>query len=376
MKRSPEDDQPSKIHIANDDMEDSSSGESDVEQELYLPDKKEKELDVDMDVYDVFYDLNTPWPCLTFAIKPNANKKVFPWHMQIVAGGSSSDKLNDIYDIDLNQIFEVTEEEDPLREPVFECDISKISGDILRLKYSNDLLGIIAKQFEIRQGKKSIFSMDVSEGFGLESLQNDWLIGASNGVLKHVQFTKSGYLQHEIAKTNSSIEDIKASPNEPTVFATAQGNGLFNVWDTRLKQSGVSKQLAECDINVIDWNKSASLMLFGMDDGSIDIYDLRCLDESLAHYEWHQSPINAIEWHPYDSTTFVSCSDEQVNVWDCSVEEADVQVVEETKEVPPQLMFVHQGQDCIRDVHWHPTYGCLITSALSGFHVFKTFNME
>ena len=373
MKRSLEDDQPNKIHVKGEEMDYSSS---DSENEMYVPNPEDKELAVDMDVYDVFYELNTPWPCLTFGIQQSKNKKEFPWNMEIIAGGSSNEKLSDIYQIKLSQIFEVPEEEDPFTEPTYECSTSKITGDITRIKLSDDLTGILAKQFEIRSKNKSIFTMDANEGFGLEYIHNDWLVGTNDGILKHVQHTKSGYLQRDIATTNSSIEDIKASPNEQTVFATAQGEGYVNIWDTRLNEAGLSKQVALCDVNVIDWNKSASLMLMGLDDGSIDIYDLRSLDESLAHYEWHKSPINAVEWHPYDSTTFAACSDEQVTVWDCAVEEGDQQIVSETTEVPPQLMFIHQGQECIRDIHWHNTYGCLISSALSGFNVFKTFNME
>eukprot|EP00835_Amoeboradix_gromovi_P004418 NODE_343_length_10566_cov_0.542371.p3 type:complete len:375 gc:universal NODE_343_length_10566_cov_0.542371:6167-5043(-) len=374
MKRSIEDNQqPSKILLKDEDMGYSSS---DSENEMYVPNSKDKELNVDMDVYDVFYELNTPWPCLTFAIQQSKNEKKYPWDMELIAGASSSEKLSDIYQIKLSQIFEVPEEDEPFTEPVYECNTSKVNGDITRIKLSSDLTGVLAKQFEIKSQNKSIFTMDVTEGYGLEYIKNDWLIGSNTGLLKHVQYTKSGYLQRDIANTVSSIEDIKASPNEDTVFATAQGQGHFNIWDTRLNEAGLSNHIASCDINVIDWNKSASLMLMGLDDGSVDIYDLRCLEESLAHYEWHKSPINAVEWHPLDSTTFAACSDEQVTVWDCSVEEGDQQIVSESVEVPPQLMFIHQGQECIRDIHWHNTYGCLISSALSGFNVFKTFNME
>ncbi len=373
MKRSNEEDREPKM--AHNEM-DYTDSESDSGDEMYIPDKNEKELAVDMNVYDVFYELKTPWPCLTFDMIDNGNKKVFPWSIEVVAGASSGDKLSDLYSIELSQIYEVPEEDEPFIDPLFECKTNKVVGDICRIKIKKELTGVLATQFEIRKENKSIFSMDVEEGFGLEGIQDDWLVGSCNGALKHVQCTKAGYLQRQLIVAESSIEDIKASPNEQTVFATAQGKGYFNIWDTRLDKPGMSQKLADCDINVMDWNTSASLILLGMDDGSVDIFDLRCFDESLAHYDWHKSPINALEWHPYESTSFAVCSDEQVTVWDCSVEEADQQIVGETKQVPPQLMFIHQGQECIRDVHWHKSYGCLVSSALDGFNVFKTFNME
>jgi len=45
-------------------------------------------------------------------------------------------------------------------------------------------------------------------------------------------------------------------------------------------------------------------------------------------------------------------------------------------DIPPQMMFLHQGQNNIKELRFHPQYSCVIaTTAEDSFNVFKP-NLE
>ena len=102
----------------------------------------------------------------------------------------------------------------------------------------------------------------------------------------------------------------------------------------------------------------------------------------MATFKHHSHPITSVEWHPSDSTVFASAGeDDQVVQWDLSVEPdnsmeevltSDAQHVA----IPPQLLFIHQGQREVKELHWHPQLpGVLFSTALTGFNVFRTISV-
>ena len=102
----------------------------------------------------------------------------------------------------------------------------------------------------------------------------------------------------------------------------------------------------------------------------------------VASFTWHKAPITSIEWHPSEDSIFAAAgADDQVTLWDLAVEQDDDETgMGETfageSQVPPQLLFVHQGQNDIKEVHWHPQIpGSVISTAVDGFNIFKTISV-
>ena len=81
-----------------------------------------------------------------------------------------------------------------------------------------------------------------------------------------------------------------------------------------------------------------------------------------------------------------AASDNTVCIWDLAVErdaEEEAQAMAENESnaeipdnLPPQLMFVHQGITDPKEAKFHPQIpGLLVSTALDGFHCFKPFNI-
>lgn len=227
--------------------------------------------------------------------------------------------------------------------------------------------------------------------------------------------TESGFQTSSGAPFGShtnSIEDMQWSPSEPTVFGSVSSDRSLRIWDIRVrdrKSVVVAPEAHEADINVMSWNSGASssyLVLTGGDEGGLKVWDLRNMKGSakgaaggggkstvtpVASFNWHKAPITSVEWHPTEDSCFAASSaDDSVTLWDLSVELDEEEKLnnaremvtanegrqDKSRDVPPQLLFVHQGQKEIKEVHWHPQIpGTVISTSLDNFAVFKTISV-
>ena len=188
----------------------------------------------------------------------------------------------------------------------------------------------------------------------------------------------------------ASVEDIAWSPNEGNVFSSCSADGTIRVWDVRAGgKCAITVKAHDTDVNALSWNRCEQhLMASGADDGNFRVWDLRMFAaaaagkpvEPVASFSWHQGPITSIEWHPVDASVLCCTGeDDQISIWDLAVEEdaeamAAASAVQQ-RDVPPQLLFVHQGQQNVKEAHWHRQLpGVIIATAESGFNLFKTIS--
>lgn len=188
------------------------------------------------------------------------------------------------------------------------------------------------------------------------------------------KFTKANYYW---SYHQESVEDIQFSPTEVDVFATCSTDGTVRVCDMKqhsYKQAQITIKAHDCDVNVISWNPlTPNLIASGADDGSIKVWDLRYpTEQPITNIRWHQEAITSIQWQPSDEWTLAAASaDNRVSVWDFSVENNEQEVTEDYN-VPEQVIFIHHGQEDIKEIRWHPIYkDVLMTTAHTGFNIFK-----
>ena len=263
---------------------------------------------------------------------------------------------------------------------------------------------------KLRNLPKPIFSFrgHRQEGYGLDWSPVSTGYLASGDRIKNIHIWKplEAYSWHvdqvPLAGHTDSVEDIQWSPSEANVLASCSVDKSIRIWDARVAPSKACvitlSDAHEADVNVISWNKKeAAFLLSGGDDGAIKTWDLRSIAKgpkkptAIATFKHHTAPITSIEWHPTDSTVFAASSDDnQITLWDLAVEKDDEEVqpaapsnerdneqdMEQVKQLPPQLLFVHQGLDEVKELHWHKQMpGLVIATALSGFDVFRTISV-
>ncbi|CDY35872.1 BnaA07g01150D [Brassica napus] len=168
----------------------------------------------------------------------------------------------------------------------------------------------------------------------------------------------------------ASVEDIQWSPGEAN--------------------PALSFKVHKADVNVISWNRLASCMLAsGSDDGTFSIHDLRVIKDKdkakVAHFGYHKHPITSIEWSAHESSTLaVSSGDNQLTIWDLSLEKDEEEFKAQSKEqvntpqdLPPQLLFVHQGQKDLKELHWHNQIpGMIVSTAADGFNILMPYKIQ
>ena len=412
---------------------DTNDDEKKSEKRVYLPTQgleNDEQLIHDETSYIMYHQAQTGAPCLSFDVIPNDVTDTYPASFSVVAGTQSeTSKANHIIVMKMSNLHKTKEhrsnenndgdssDEDEGCKPEMDTAMNIHHGGVNRIRCTkhNDItlaaswsehcavhiwdLRSQMAALESPQAMESYlkdkkqrtspplftFTGHMTEGFSLDwspTMAGQLLTGDCKNNI-HLWKPQGGGSWHVDQRSFSghegSVEDIQWSPNEKTVFASCSVDTTIRIWDTRAAPSKACMLKAvahESDVNVISWNKHEPFLVSGGDDGLIKVWDLRQFDkgEAIAKFKHHTEPITSVEWHPTDSSVFcASGADNQITQWDLGVEpDGD----SDLKDVPPQLLFIHQGQTDIKELHWHPVLsGIVMSTAVDGFNIFKTISV-
>jgi len=418
----------------DEDEEDEKEEDEEVQQnkQVWRPgiDKLEdgETLEYDPSAYIMYHSMTAEWPCLSFDFMKDSlgdGRSRYP-HTMLLCMGSQADradhnkitliKLADLHRTGGNADSDEEDDDDHMDDdPTIEHINIPHNGGVNRIRAMPQNAGIIATMadnakaniYDLQAVYKSMldgrgprasvptkpaysFKGHQDEGYALcwSSFKEGQLATGDCAGAIHVWNKGSGagctdWRVDPVAYTGhtASVEDLQWSPAEATVFASCSVDKTVRIWDTRGRNGPmISINAHKDDVNVISWSGGAAgyLLASGCDDGSFKVWDLRSIKKEapVAAFTYHKKPVTSIEWAPHDeSVLVVSSADDQVTVWDLSVEadEGDESVAAgELAEFPAQLLFIHQGQSNVKEAHWHPQIpNTLVTTAEDGINVFQ-----
>ncbi|KAI8821671.1 WD40-repeat-containing domain protein [Fimicolochytrium jonesii] len=403
--------------------------------EVYLPGQKlaeDEELVADPSTYEMLHSMGVEWPCLSFDVlrdRLGTGRATFPMTSYIVAGSQAEQaKDNKLYVMKMSQLHKtkVADDEDGEEsgdddlddDPILEYKTVPHYGGVNRVRVMpHNEAHIVASWadtgkvhiYDITEHvraldtpglipprePKPMYTIDnhgAYEGYAMDwsSLQTGHLVtGDTKGRIFLTQRTESAQFvtnKDYFRGHTDSVEDLQWCPTRTNVFASASVDQTIKIWDARERSKPqLSVHAHDSDVNVISWHTTKdNLLASGSDSGVFSIWDLRTWSVTAtptpaATYKWHQDAITSIEWAPHESSALaVAGADDQITLWDLSMEKDEDEaptIGASGVEVPPQLMFIHQGQQHIKELHYHRQCpGVIISTALNGFNVFKTIN--
>lgn len=393
----------------------------------------------DKSAYRMLHNASSGAPCLSFDVIPddlgNARES-FPLSMYIVAGTQASrTHLNNVLVMKMSNLHGMSEESNDESDDESELPVlnmatikhqgcinrvrcTKIQGTTLAASWSelgrvnvwnleeqlravDDplLLSAYRNKCETEGAPKPLFTFrgHLSEGYGLDWCSTEPGVLASGDCKGNIHIwrldsnspTATWLVDQRPYDSHAphSVEDLQWSPTEMHVLASCSVDKSIKIWDTRVRPQSACMLTGTGthteDINVISWNRIESqFLLSGGDDGLVCVWDLRQFGSNgagpLATFKQHTAPVTTVEWSPREATVFASGgADDQIAQWDLAVEVDDADGGDSSElGLPPQLLFIHQGQTELKELHWHPQCpGVVVSTAHSGFNVFRTISV-
>ncbi|KAF9764504.1 Glutamate-rich WD repeat-containing protein 1 [Nosema granulosis] len=227
-----------------------------------------------------------------------------------------------------------------------------------RIRCKNAIYGVSDDGFYIYNfDLETLHSKDMVEGagYGLCTTEDGAYFSSMEGMVYKIN--DKGLDTFKVHK--GSIESLSFGNN---LLFSCSTDRSAKVTDVRSRDVVFDKKYA-CDINAIDFNQE-NIFVFGDDAGLLRVVDLRSLDTCI-NIDWHKTSISSVRWK--DSDVFISSSDQQVCIFDLTLEE------DWTYE--KYLLFVHQGQKFYKDMCFTSS-DSVVTTSIDGLCLFKPISFE
>ncbi|KAG6437040.1 hypothetical protein SASPL_101947 [Salvia splendens] len=226
--------------------------------------------------------------------------------------------------------------------------------------------------------------------------------------------TKTPVLQVCKVSHEGSVNRIRAMAQHPHICASWADTGLVQVWDfsshlcaleevdTATNNGGLNifnqaplvKFAGHKDEGyAIDWSPVVPGRLVSGMAGHYIIGSMQCFSGTIAIWDTcagkspavsikaHKADVNVRTWNSVASCMLASgygtLSLERDEKEEAEFRAKTKEQVNAPNDLPPQLLFVHQGQKDLKEVHWHPQIpGMLISTAADGFNILMPSNFE
>ena len=325
----------------------------------YRPQKNTtEELEVDEEVYKMLEYIELEWPSLS--IDSYQSKVIVGTTPQQDEGKPELISI-EIEDTDFNKLnyqnLFISHPPNKLR--VFKNYVFAISDRCI-IRYSlND---------------KNIVEAKGNYGFGLFVNENSVIVGSMDGFVE--VYDHNLHLKYKFQASQMSIECVGAYKDTIITGSTDHCLKIFT-------SKGVEIYCIENDSDINCLEVRNGILIFGDDNGKIHKVDLETKEKVI--FEWHQTPITFVRWR--DDDTFVTGSEEQICIWDLSLQVIDQEENQNDEEniknsdtesavssirgedFPKNLLFVHQGQKNYKDCCFNRNM--VITTSEEGICIFE-----
>lgn len=318
--------------------------ESSDDYEVYEPQRDDRDLEVEEEAYNVLEYVSLDWPAQSIDTAPEFN---------IVLGTNPVGEEPRMVRIDLSQT-------DGLSKPE-EMRICKRSVDesYNKVRVRGDLVYCMSDTKVVVHGLdlEEVYRRGCDEelGYGLCFSDGGFMFGTRDGSV-----SVNDWECREVSRMRIHEGSVEGLCNHGGILFSASCDHSVSLTDIRTKERVFQRRFGS-DINAIDFNGD-NTVVFGDDEGIVRVMDIR--NNGTEELRRHKSPVSCVRWR--DREVFVSGSDEQVCIWDTTLDGT---------EESGYLLFVHQGQKFYKDIGFcKEKY--VVTTSIDGLCVFYPISFE